>query len=59
MHSFLGAVEDFYKIEGEQVHEVAVGPVHAESSNQGISVFSVMVKRYFIWKLHLDTSIVA
>jgi len=29
MHSFLGAVEDFYKIEGEQVHEVAVGPVHA------------------------------
>jgi Ni,Fe-hydrogenase III large subunit len=27
--AFLPAVGDFYRVEGEQVHEVAVGPVHA------------------------------
>ena len=50
---------DFFTVDGSEVHEVAVGPVHAGIIEPVISDFSAMAKTFSIWKYRLDISIAA
>jgi hypothetical protein len=47
---------EFYLVKGEEVHEVAVGPVHAGVIEPAIFGFSAMASRPCIWKSCLATS---
>lgn len=51
--SILPAVTDFYRVEGEEVHEVAVGPVHAGVIEPGHFRFQCHGERVF----HLEIAL--
>ena len=43
-------VTDFYRVEGEEIHEVAVGPSTPASSSRGISASSATASRSSTWR---------
>jgi len=53
----LPGVMDFFKVEGEEIHEVAVGPVHAGIIEPGHFGFSAMESMSFTWRYPSATSI--
>ena len=52
-------VTDFFQMDGDEVHEVAVGPVHAGIIEPGISVSSAMASRSTTWRSRSATSTAA
>ena len=56
----LPAVGDFFRVEGDEVHEVAVGPVHAGVIEPGATFASSATANVcFTWKSRLDSNTVA
>ena len=49
----------FVRVEGDGVHEIAVGPVHAGIIEPGHFRFSVLARRFCAWRNDLATSIKA
>jgi hypothetical protein len=52
-------VMDWYRVEGEEIHEVAVGPVHAGVIEPGAFRFQCHGEHVFTWRWRWATSTVA
>jgi len=50
-------VTDFYRVEGEEIHEVAVGPIHAGVIEPGHFRFQCHGEEVFTWRSPSATSI--
>ena len=58
-HDLRPGVTDFFQMAGDEVHEVAVGPVHAGSSSRGISASSATARRSTTWRFRWAISTAA